>query len=310
MSFKIDGGLFLFDFADYHAVLGVPVNADSKEIRKRYLQIARRLHPDTCAASAAEKQWANQLLSKLVNPAYEKFSQERNRAEYMVMLKEMSKRLAQPGASIQIKHELSWQLKDSKNIEHGYKTSLQQLAQKQYQSFEQVLSLTAQISELNLVYLMRQGSSALEISARPSTPVNSTRTSIKQAPPAPPPESLAEPYLRRAQASIEGNNFAQARIELQDALRLEPNNSRCHSSLGEVYLKQNQVTMAKVHINKALQLNPQDPLGLKCKQQLDQLAKLAGSQPTTASKGTGQSKASAESKSGGLFGGLFGGKKK
>lgn len=306
MSFKIDGGLFLFDFADYHAVLGVPVNADSKEIRKRYLQIARRLHPDTCAASEAEKQWANQLLSKLVNPAYEKFSQERNRAEYMVMVKEMSKRLAQPGTSIQIKHELSQQLKDSKNIEHGYKTALQQLAHKQYQSFEQVLSLTAQISELNLVYLMRQGSSALEASARPSTPVTSTDTSIKQASPPPPPESLADPYLRRAQALIEGNNFAQARIELQDALRLEPNNSRCHSSLGEVYLKQNQVTMAKVHINKALQLNPQDPLGLKCKQQLDQLTKVASTQPTTAR----QSRPSEQSRSSGLFGGLFGGKKK
>ncbi len=68
--------------------------------------------------------------------------------------------------------------------------------------------------------------------------------------------------------------------------------------------------MAKVHINKALQLNPVDPLGLKCKQQLDQLAKLAGSHSTTASKGTGQSQASAQSKSSGLFGGLFGGKKK
>ena len=103
MSYKIDSGLFLFDFTDHHAVLGVPVDADFKEIRKRYLQIARRLHPDTCqAASVVDKQLANSLLSKLVNPAYEKFSIERNRAEYVVLLREMSKRLTQEAASIQL----------------------------------------------------------------------------------------------------------------------------------------------------------------------------------------------------------------
>jgi curved DNA-binding protein CbpA len=312
MSFKIDSGLFLLDFTDRHAILGVPVDADFKEIRKRYLQIARLLHPDTCAAvSEADKQWANQLLSKLVNPAYEKFANERNRAEYMVMLKEMSKRLTQQAASIQLKNELSQQLKQSNNLDHAYRMLLHKLAQKQYQSFEQVLPAIAQISELNLVYLMRQGVGALQTPSPQSTAVISSGKDIKQPAPEPPePESLIETYLRRAQALMENKNFAQARVELQDALKLAPNNSRCHSSIGEVYLKQNQTTMAKVHINKALQLNPQDPIALKIKQQLDQLAKPAGGKSTTPSKGT-QSQSSNQSKSGGgLFGGLFGGKKK
>jgi len=34
--FKIDSGLFQFDFTDHHAVLGVPIDADFKDIRKRY----------------------------------------------------------------------------------------------------------------------------------------------------------------------------------------------------------------------------------------------------------------------------------
>lgn len=50
MSFKIKSGLFKFDLTDHHAILGVPVDADFKDIRKRYLQIARRLHPDSCGA--------------------------------------------------------------------------------------------------------------------------------------------------------------------------------------------------------------------------------------------------------------------
>jgi len=305
LSFKIDSGLFKFDFTDHHAVLGVSVDAEAKDIRKRYLQIARRLHPDTCAASEADKQQASQLLSKLVNPAYEKFSQARSHAEYMVLLREMSKRLVQESAAIELKSELSKQLNESNNIEHVYRTSLRQLAQKQYESFDQVPELIAQISELNLVYLLRRGGSTLQLPSPPQAAVPSPAGKIKDPSPPPPlqQESVVEQYLRRAQALIEKKNLPQARVELQDALKLEPNNSHCHSLLGVVYLKQNQTTMAKVHINKALQLNPQQPMALKAKQVLDQMIQKAGGQPPASSKQT-------QSEQSGFFGNLFGGKKK
>lgn len=311
MSFKIDSGLFQFDFTDQHAVLGVPVDADITEIRKRYIKIARRLHPDSCTAqSEADKQRASQLLSKLVNPAYEKFSQDRSRAEYIVVLKEMSKRLVQEATSIELKNELSKQLSQTNNIDHFYKTSLYQLAEKQYESFDEVLQLIAQISELNLVYLMRQGAKVFQMPSPPQSTGTKSGEKMKDTPPAPQQEeSVVEQYFRRAQALMARNNFAQARVELQDALKLEPNNSRGHSLMGVVYLKQNQTTMAKVHINKALQLNPQDPMALKGKQVLDQVAKKSGSQPTAASNTT-EGKQSDNSGGGGLFGGLFGGKKK
>ena len=307
MSFKIEGGLFEFDFTDHHAVLGVPVDADFKEIRKRYVQIARRLHPDTCSAkSEADKQLANQLLSKLVNPAYKKFSLERDRAEYMVTLREMSKRLSQEAATIQLKSELAKQLNQSNNIDGAYKTALAQLARQQYTSLEQVLSLIAQISELNLVYLMREGSVPI-VPSLPLDQVINPEPNI-EPPPAEPEVSGVEPYFRRAQILMETNNFTGARVELQDALKLEPNNSRCHSLIGMVYLKQNQITMAKVHINKALQLNSGDAIALEGKQKLDQLSQ-GGSQSTNLSKDT-KSQQSAQNKNGGFFGGLFGGKKK
>lgn len=320
MSFKIDNGLFKFDFTDQHAILGVPVDADFKDIRKRYLQIARRLHPDSCAAeSQADKQRASQLLSKLVNPAYEKFSKDAVRAEYIVLLKQMGKRLVQESASIELKNELSKQLAQTNNIDHAYKTSLSQLAQKQYDSFDQVLQLIAQISELNLVYLMRKGGNAFQLAPPPvGTGTNPGGKNAATPPPPPPapsaPETIVEQYFRRAQALMAKNNFAQARVELQDALKLEPNNSRCHSLMGVVYLKQNQTTMAKVHINKALQLNPRDPMALKAKQLLDQVAQKAGDKQTAPSKTSQatptQGKPSDKSGGGGMFGGLFGGKKK
>lgn len=316
MSLKIDSGLFKFNFTDHHAILGVPLDADFKEIRKRYLEIARRLHPDSCAAvTQADKQQASQLLSKLVNPAYEKFSKDANRAEYIVLLKEMSKRLGQESNCIDLKSEVSKQLNQTNNIDHIYKTSLAKLAETQYNSFDQVLQMIAQISELNLVYLMRKGSSTLQSQIPKSISTSPTQTpSTPTTPPPSQPESIVDQYYRRAQALIEKNNFAEARVELQDALKLEPNNGRSHSLMGVVYLKQNQHTMAKVHINKALQLNPKDPIALKSKKFLDQIAQKSSvpqSTPskTTQARPTGDKQAD-NSGGGGLFGGLFGGKKK
>ena len=301
MSFKVDGGLFKFDFTDHHAVLGVAVDAEAKDIRQRYLKIARRLHPDSCSAqSEAEKQWASQLLSKLVNPAYEKLSSASSRAEYVVLLTQMGKRFVQESTSIELKNRLSKQLAQTENIVQVYKTSLYQLAEKQYDSFDQVLQLIAQISELNLVYLMRREGKEIQSSLPPQGASTKPGEPKRDTPPPPEPESVVEQYYRRAQVLMVKNNFAQARVELQDALKLDPNNSRCHSLIGVVYLKQNQNTMAKIHVRKALQLNPQEPLALKSKQFLDQVAQKAGGQTSAYSNTTG----------GGLFGGMFGGKKK
>ncbi|TAF42574.1 MAG: molecular chaperone DnaJ, partial [Oscillatoriales cyanobacterium] len=48
MSFEMTKGLFKFDFTDQHAILGVPLDAEFNDIRKRYMKIVRRLHSDTC----------------------------------------------------------------------------------------------------------------------------------------------------------------------------------------------------------------------------------------------------------------------
>jgi len=312
MSLHIDTGLFKFDFTDCHAVLGVPLDADFKEIRQRYLKIARLLHPDsTTAKGEVEKQKANDLFSKTVNPAYEKFTTERSRAEYIVLLKDITRRVKQEQNPV-LQHESAQELAKTNNTEQIYKTALHKLALSQYQDLDRVTEVIAIISELNLVYLMRQADKSFGSTSQPFLTTNQ-KSSLEQSKQTPPPapeepvqESLVEQYLRRAQKLMEKNNFTQARVELQDALKLEPNNTICHSLMGIVYLKQNQLTMAKVHINKALQLDPTEPMALRSKQVLEEaIPKLEGQ--TKLPKTTTES--SEKPKGGGLFGGLFGGKK-
>ncbi|MBF2064170.1 MAG: J domain-containing protein [Calothrix sp. C42_A2020_038] len=317
MSVKIERGLFKFDSIDYHAVLCVPLDADVKEIRKRYLKIARRLHPDSCvSASAEEKQLASELLSKLVNPAYEKLSQERTRTEYMIVLSQMGKRLVQESASIDLSTDAARQLAGSPNLEQLYRSAIMKIAETQYDSLSKAIQIIAYVSELNLVYLMRTAGKKFE-KVMPPPPTSNNNTAIKsentqaqhsQTNVTKEDAGIAN-YLRRAQELMTKNQFAQARVELQDAIKLAPNNSRCHSLIGVVYLKQNQTTMAKVHFDRALQLDPNDQMASEGKRKLEQLL---GQKSGTAIKSTSptQTNKQPEKSGGGLFGGLFGGKKK
>jgi curved DNA-binding protein CbpA len=329
MSFNIDRGLFKFDFTDHHAVLGIPVNAEAKEVRKRYLNIARKLHPDSSkAATETEKKQASQILSKLVNPAYEQLSQSNNR-DYLVSLNHMGRRLASEGGKLTLASEAAKQLaRSGPNLESLYRSSVHTLATQQYEALDQVLDKIAEISELNAVYLMLKGGSVKTDTGPkpagagsqppgtgPKAPGAGVNTGSSVGSNSPLPDSgisrIGE-YIRRAEGYLAKNNFAGAVLELREALKLDQNNSRCHTLLGVAYLKQNQATMAKVHINKALQLNPKDELALKGKQHLESLAQKnqGGKQPPKASSQPESRKQPDQSSGGGLFGKMFGPKKK
>lgn len=330
MSFHIERGLFKFDFTDHHAVLGIPVNADVKEVRKRYLKIARNLHPDTIkSATEAEKKLANQLLSKLVNPAYEQLSQ--NNRDYVVNLGHMGRRLAAEKGKVPLTTDVAQKLSQAgPNLENAYKSLVISLATKQYDSLDQVLDKIAQISELNMVYLMLSGgkisggvatgnaqpksATGKPAGGPPGGSVGGTGNNQAVTKGSPLPDSglsRVSEYLRRAEGYLAKQNFAGAVLELREALKLDQNNSRAHTLLGIAYLKQNQATMAKVHIHKALQLNPKDELALKGKKHLDGLAQKgnSGSKPSVPPKAT-PSKPSDKSGGSGLFGKMFGPKKK
>lgn len=321
MALNIEQGLFKFDCIDHHAVLGVPLDATANEVRKRYLKISRRLHPDSCTAdSEASKQQASQFFAKLVSPAYQQLFNDQSRAEHNVLLSRMGKRLVQEKEKIDLQSELAKQLYKSNNLEHEYKTALNKLIEKQYESIDEIRQNTAQISELNLVYLLRKSSQGQSASkpaevtklTNPAVTAPATTGPAATAGKVPPvaekkaakvEPSPAETYCRRAQEYIEKNYPAKAILELRDAMKMEPKNSRVHALMAMAYLNQEQLKMAKIHLESALQFNPEEATALEVKKRIDMIEKRLGVRTTAANK-------KAESKSsGGLFG-LFGGKKK
>ena len=313
MVFQIQRGLFSTEFADHYALLGVPITADAKEVRKSYLKIARRLHPDSTAISGTdEKQLAEQLLSKFINPAWECLSQEKPRVEYFVVMKMKGQGAAAGDNTVVTTFgPYARSLFVAPDVDLKYRSAVQELSEKQYDVLNQAEELTAQLSELNLVYLMKTEGRTIGTSARSPGESASSSNASPQATPAANPytarKSLAEPYFNRAELAHRRQNYAQAILELRDALKLEPSNSRFHALLGMVYLEQKQGTMARIHFDKALGSNPDEPMALLGKQTL---LKMSGQTPAAGAKANTKAAAGAkDGKSGGLFGGLFGKKK-
>ncbi|MGK7915039.1 MAG: DnaJ domain-containing protein [Prochloraceae cyanobacterium] len=314
-SFQIKHGLFQLDFTDHYAILGIPLGTDEKQVRKRYLQIVRSLHPDKCKAkNKAEKEYANQILSKLVNPAYEHLYKKNLRVEYQLVLQHIGQRLTEEEEKVTLITESAKKLAQAgEKAEIVYNRVIQALALEQYKSLENVINIIAQMSELNLIYLKLTAGKKIQASSiatpKISVAVVPQAVNTSQTPPPEPEKKSVDPYIRRAQEYIEKNNFAKARIELEDAFKIETHNSSCTALKGLIYLKQNQLTSARIFINKAWKANEKDPIVIKCKQQLDKVdPKAAGKGKNSGSSDRGKS--SGKSENSGIFRSLFGGKKK
>ncbi|MGF1520873.1 MAG: DnaJ domain-containing protein [Leptolyngbyaceae cyanobacterium] len=310
---NIDQGLFNLDLTDYHAILGVSIDADAKQIRKRYLKIARKLHPDSLAAATdTEKRQASELLSKLVNPAYEKLTQEKEMAEYKVVLRLQGEQLSRRPAGLNIQTESAKALLQTSDVLNLYNNSLKKLADEQYESLDQVLNITGQISELNLAYLVTAGGKTgftTQTNSAPSTSNRSSATSAssRSAPPPPPSpkqqrESVIGSYLNRSREFEQKKDFSRAILEMREAVRSHPNSAPCHSQLASLYLQAGQRKMARIHLKRALDIDPSNSLA----QELQPIIHQANQGETTRKVG---SKSTASKSRGGLFG-LFGGKEK
>ncbi|MEB3213137.1 MAG: tetratricopeptide repeat protein, partial [Leptolyngbyaceae bacterium] len=138
----------------------------------------------------------------------------------------------------------------------AYHQTVDELATKQYESLGESLDLIGHISEVNMVYLMRQTSTGT-LNKKPDP---SPRGKPPKPPePPPPPPSVVERAMSRAKQFEINEEFTKAIQELRDAIQLNPKDARvdeCYSRLGNIYLKTKQGTMAKIHFKKALDLNP------------------------------------------------------
>lgn len=317
MSFEINRGLGRFNSGkDYHAALGLSLGASATDIRKRYLKIARTLHPDSRSQDDSQ-QLASQLLSKLVNPAYQLLSQEKEREEYEVILRLLGQQLVSGQIPLNQSNPAVKAIMTDPDYQATYAKSLEALANQQYENLIVSMEMTGQISELNLAFLWRQHGGhptatpmPLPSMTTPATSAPSTLPTSTMAPSAAPgspasasksthgsTDQYTEQYYRRAEEFFRKNSYQQVIKELRDALKLNPNSSRCHALTGQAYLKLGQVTMAKVSFRRALELNPQEAQAV------------TGMETITKAERRAQQKAKQtippKPESGGLFGNLF-----
>ncbi|PSR15622.1 molecular chaperone DnaJ [filamentous cyanobacterium CCP3] len=316
---KPDQGLFQSDFDDHHAVLGVPISADAKAVRKRYLAIARKLHPDSLSgASAAEAQRASEILSKLVNPAYETLSQEKLSTEHGLILKLKGQTLRRTGTAPAVTSTAAQDLLKAPHIDAAYRQAVNALAAEQFDQLEAISEVIGVLSELNLVYLYRSTTSDRTSTSAPATSARtdprSQSTSTQPASPPSPRQNQAAilgSYVNRAQEYEINKDYSRAILELREALKTYPNDVTCHSYLSLLYLKAGQGTMARIHAKRALEIDPNDERAKAVQARVDRTSGAAVSGAKTAdAKANPKSTDKGASDKGGGFFGLFGGKKK
>jgi tetratricopeptide (TPR) repeat protein len=273
MSFKLDRGLFQFDFTDRHAILGVSVNAEEIDIRERYKTVARLLHPDSAQwKTDEERDFAIRLFSRLVTHAYGNLSKSSTREEQSIVLQLLAKRLVEESSNLKIVDPLCQQLYQSgADFEQVYAQTLVEMAKRQYLDLHRSIEAIEQMSELNMVYLLRK-----QLQTVRSTPPQPTAINPSTSAPEPSTD-LAKPSpiegaLRRADEYVSKKIWAKAGIELREAIAVEPSSARAHALMGLVYLHQQQTTMAKISMKKAIQLNAKDPHVLRIKAEFDRVA--------------------------------------
>ncbi|MEA5466200.1 J domain-containing protein [Leptothoe sp. PORK10 BA2] len=315
---QVNRGLFKLDLVDHHAILGVPLDADAKQVRKRYLKIARKLHPDSLrTASDEQKQQASELLSKLVNPAYEVLSQEKASVEHKVSLRLKGEQLQKQPALLALSTEQSKKVANSNNIDYEYANALKQLILEQYESLDTVLEAIGEISELNAVYVMRQGGApapaenkSASTPAAQGTAATADNSTVRMKSASERREELINSFINRAKEFEYKGNFSRAIVELREAVKAHPQNPICHAELGRMYMRSNQLKMAGIHTKRALEIDPKNQTAADVKKKLDAHAKHLGKNPPDSNTPPATGVRGVPKKpGGGLFGGLFGGKK-
>jgi len=313
-------GLFQLDMIDHHAVLGFSLSAETKQVRKRYLKVARKLHPDSLReASEQERQLASELLSKRVNPAYEALSQDKSAKEHKILLKMKQTQLSADRSLVTLTSDAAKALLTAPDLDASYSQALAKLTDNQFSDLTKVDSIIGEISELNAAYLMRRqnaGTPAAKSASKTQQSSQGTSTAAGTPAKTTPKRShqltIIQSYLKRAKEFESQRDYSRGILELREAISSHPKNAACHAYLSHLYIKSGQATLAKIHAKQALVFDPENEMAQTVQAKLGQKA---GGQPGKAGNSqkkaaNGKGKASGGKKGGGLLSGLFGGKKR
>ncbi|MFS8859327.1 DnaJ domain-containing protein [Synechococcus sp. H60.4] len=274
---RLSRGLARYE-TDHFAILGVPLTADSKGIRRGYLQAAKALHPDRFVGDPEGAERANVLFAKLVSPANEVLAKERERSEYETVLKLRVQRLLEsPPPDLWPTGEAVKGLAECADWQEEYVRRVEKLAKEQYSSMATLLEKTEQLSELNLAYLLlKAGYKGIPTPAARTTTLTGiptpspSRTTLggiptgspvpsPTAPPTPPPTpqlSPAETRFLQALDMIERKQYRVAIQYLNFAISAQPNVARYYLHRGIAHLKQGNAGMAKADFLQASRLEP------------------------------------------------------
>ncbi|MEM9449481.1 MAG: molecular chaperone DnaJ [Cyanobacteria bacterium P01_E01_bin.6] len=275
MSYSPFSEDWIQQFSDPYAVMGLPISADDRRVLKRYRSIAKLLHPDGLRdASRPNREFATQLLAKVVNPTYQRLKQEKGRAEIIALLRFRVRRATRDEQfipqSARAKRLCNAAVSD---VEMFYEQAIAQLSEQQYKPLHNFEVITQEMGELNLVYLhLKTGEPIMREKPTGIVPVPPVRE--------PPREdkrndnernqvTYAERHYQRAQEYIRKGNCQTAVQELKDALRIDCNQAKYHALMAQAYIMQNLPGAAKAYCRKALKLEPGNRLANACAKRLN-----------------------------------------
>jgi tetratricopeptide (TPR) repeat protein len=259
IKFKIDQGIASYGISDHYAVLGLPLTTSPEQIRKKFIKLAKILHPDIFGKTIEEKEMATQYFAKMVSPAYQLLNSDRERGEYLATLRMFAKNKKEKQEVPKLSNELAQKLY---RIPHEvtYKQYVEQIAPKQYETLDSILEYSAVLSELNLVYLFTQQTLNFGSSINDPALTNANQE-VNSA-----PKVVQSPALRNlnmAELFIGKKQWTEALKELLVAEKLDPNNAKVFALKGLVQMNQNANVIAKSSFQKALKLDPKEPTALK-----------------------------------------------
>ncbi|MFN4831198.1 MAG: DnaJ domain-containing protein [Pseudanabaena sp.] len=261
-NFKINKGLASYGISDHYAILGLPMTTDAAQIRKKFLKLAKILHPDVFGRTPEEKETATKYFSKMVSPAYQLLNSDRERGEYLATLRMFAQNKKQKDEVPTLSSEIAQKLY---RIPHEitYKQYVEQVSPKQYETLDSIMEYTAILSELNLVYLFTQTSLNFSSGSSTMAPVGSQTANVEATPAAKPAQSPALRNLNMAELFISKKQWTDALKELLSAEKLDPNNAKVYALKGLVQMNQNAAAIAKASFQKALKLDPKEPTAVK-----------------------------------------------
>ena len=261
-NFKINKGLASHGISDHYAILGLPMTTDTAQIRKKFLKLAKILHPDVFGRTPEEKETATKYFSKMVSPAYQLLNSDRERGEYLATLRMFAQNKKQKDEVPTLSSEIAQKLY---RIPHEitYKQYVEQVSPKQYETLDSIMEYTAILSELNLVYLFTQTSLNFSSGSSTMAPVGSQTANVEATPAAKPAQSPALRNLNMAELFISKKQWTDALKELLSAEKLDPNNAKVYALKGLVQMNQNAAAIAKASFQKALKLDPKEPTAVK-----------------------------------------------